>query len=220
MKRRAIIFDLDGTIVTTEACWRHATQELLDFYAPGMDAQSRTQLLDAIHGLALHQSCRLIKERTQLELSLEDLMREKSHRAHALYAAHMKFIPGFVSFHKQLSTLHLKSGIATNADPETAQLSDQLMNLRRFFGPHIYHMGHVNYQNKPNPALYLFAAQQLGVEPHECVAIEDSAHGIAAAKSAGMYCIGINTAHKPTQLQLADCVVQHYRDIKLDELIK
>lgn len=220
MSYKAIIFDLDGTIINTENIWHQASHELIETHAPLLGKAEKKHLFTSIHGLALHQSCRLIKEVAQIDLPVEVLMQEKSARAHELYQKEVRFIRGFVTFHKQLQRMHLKSGIATNATPETAELTDKMLNLRRFFGEHIYNVAHVNYQNKPNPALYLFAAQQLEVDPHYCIAIEDSAHGIAAAKSAGMYCIGINTAKNPAQLAAADRIVDHYRDINLLEIIK
>jgi beta-phosphoglucomutase-like phosphatase (HAD superfamily) len=131
----------------------------------------------------------------------------------------VRFIPGFVQFHKKLATYNLKSGIATNASAETAELTDKLLNLRQFFGEHIYNVSHVNFANKPAPDLYLHAAKQLCIDPIACIAIEDSAHGITAAKAAGMYCIGINTARNRQALAQADCIVDHYNQIDLQNLL-
>ena len=132
----------------------------------------------------------------------------------------MRFIPGFVQFHQQLAPHNLKSGIATNASKETAELTDKILNLRQFFGEHIYNVSHVNFANKPDPALYLHAAQKLCVDPLECIAIEDSTHGVTAAKGAGMYCIGINTARNHQALQQADIIVDHYNQIDLPKLLQ
>ena len=98
-------------------------------------------------------------------------------------------------------------------------MTDKILNLRKFFGEHIYNVSHVNFANKPDPALYLLAAQKLCVEPCECIAIEDSTHGITT-KGAGMYCIGINTAHNRAALQQADIIVDHYSQIDLQNLLQ
>ena len=59
----------------------------------------------------------------------------------------------------------------------------------------------------------------MNIDPINCVAIEDSAHGITAAKRAGMFCIGINTADDKKALCDANFVIDRYKDIKLDKLL-
>ncbi|MCT9928865.1 HAD family phosphatase [Planotetraspora sp. A-T 1434] len=60
---------------------------------------------------------------------------------------------------------------------------------------------------KPDPAGFLTAADRLGVEPVRCVAFEDSLAGIAAARAAGMTCVGVATTHHPDELSHADLVI-------------
>jgi len=219
MNYKAIIFDLDGTIIDTETIWNQASRRLLEKRGITLDAKTDKELFDTIQGLALHKSCLLIKQTAQLPEALDDLIKEESAIAHDLYKQHVRFIPGFVQFHNKIAHLRLKSGIATNASAETAELTDRIMNLRQFFGEHIYNVSHVNFANKPDPALYLHAAKQLCVNPSDCIAIEDSRHGVTAAKNAGMYCIGINTAKNRTALSSADIIVDSYQQINLSELI-
>lgn len=216
---KAIIFDLDGTIIDTETIWDQASRKLISKRGITLEKSVEEELFKQIHGLALHKSCLLIKNAANLSESLEELIREKSELAHELYKSNVRFIQGFQQFHKQVVTHNLKSGIATNASAETAELTDKILNLRQFFGEHIYNVSHVNFANKPDPALYLHAAQKLCVDPINCIAIEDSSHGITAAKSAGMYCIGINTAHNRQALQKADIIVDHYNEINLHNLL-
>jgi HAD superfamily hydrolase (TIGR01509 family) len=218
MGYKAIIFDLDGTIIDTETIWNQASRQLLEKRGIKLDAKTDKELFESIQGLALHKSCLLIKQTAQLSEPLEGLIKEASTIAHDLYKRHVRFIPGFIKFHNKLTRLQLKSGVATNASAETAELTDRIMGLRRFFGKHIYNVSHVNFANKPDPALYLYAAQQLCVNPSDCIAIEDSRHGVTAAKNAGMYCIGINTAKNRTALSGADIIVDSYQQINLSEL--
>ncbi|MEZ0075000.1 HAD family hydrolase [Planotetraspora sp. GP83] len=60
---------------------------------------------------------------------------------------------------------------------------------------------------KPDPAGFLTAADRLGVEPVRCVVFEDSLAGIAAARAAGMTCVGVATTHHPDELSHADLVI-------------
>ena len=57
-----------------------------------------------------------------------------------LYTNNVRFIPGFIQFHRQLATYNLKSGIATNASAETAALTDKILNLASSFLGNIFTM--------------------------------------------------------------------------------
>ena len=77
----------------------------------------------------------------------------------------------------------------------------------------------VNKVCKPNPDIFLHAAKSIGVDPKDCIVIEDSVHGIQAAKAAGMYCIAINTGNDRHLLGQADEIVDCYKQIDLDKLL-
>jgi len=219
-KYDAVIFDMDGTIVNTESIWHNAAQSLLTRRGIVLDPEKEQTLFKQTQGLALHKSVFLIKQAGQLPESVEELITEKSQYAHELYEQGITFIDGFQLFHQKLVQYKLKTAIATNATADTTTLTDQILNLQQFFGKHIYNVTHVDYVNKPDPALYFHAAKQLNIEPTRCIAIEDSINGVKAAKQAGMYCIGINTAKKPELLQEADCIVNGYDNIALEELLE
>jgi beta-phosphoglucomutase len=215
MNPRAIIFDLDGTIVETNAIWGRATHALLERCNISLNGQEKDAFAQRINGLATREICQLIKDMAQSDLSIEEMVQLKHTLAHHLYESGegISFVTGFPEFHAQVAATHLKTGVATNAHETTLQMTNRLMGLSRFFGEHLYSIKEVNNRCKPHPAIYLHVAEKLGVPPSECVAIEDSAHGIAAAKAAGMYCIGINTGNDMRQLREADRVINTYQDL-------
>jgi beta-phosphoglucomutase-like phosphatase (HAD superfamily) len=69
-------------------------------------------------------------------------------------------------------------------------------------------------RGKPAPDIFLHTAQQLGVDPADCVVIEDSAAGVAAARAAGMRVIGITNTLPAGKLQDATAVVADYDAIR------
>lgn len=72
---------------------------------------------------------------------------------------------------------------------------------------------------KPNPDIFLLAAEKLGLAPQDCVVIEDAKHGVGAAKSAGMPCIGYrNSSSGDQDLSEADKIVDHIDLITIDLL--
>jgi len=217
MKYRAIIFDLDGTIVDTEALWHKATDKLIETRHITLTLEKRQELHALITGSTTRRACALIKEMCNLEDDVELLITEKSNYAFELYRQGVNFVQGFLEFHKQVERLNLKMGIATNSCPKSLALAKEQLNLESLFGEHIYDISFVHNIQKPSPEIYLHVAEKIQVKPEHCIAIEDSAHGIAAAKTAGMFCYGINTSKKPEQLQQADLIIDGYHEIDLLE---
>lgn len=211
---------MDGTIVDTTGIWTQATKELLKSKGVVVTPKLQKEIESMIHGLALDKTCAVIKDIIKLDEPIEQLIMQKSRIACDLYKTGITFIKGFEDFHAQVVMRNLKNGIATNADNATFKITKDVLNLERFFGEHTYNIACVDYICKPDPAIYLYTAKKLDVKPEECIAIEDSAHGVKAAKRAGMYCIGINTAGDLEQLKEADHIIQGYNDLNLDLLIK
>ena len=219
MKYKAIIFDMDGTIIDTEHIWKEASKQLIASKNISLTPEQEDDLETQLCGRALPDSCMLIKCIMNLADDVSDLIAEKGRIANNMYPIHAKYIDGFSVFHGQAITLGMQTAVATNACKDTVEVTNATLNLQSYFGRHIYHRSLVS-KPKPHPDLYLHAAQQLGIDPIECIAIEDSPAGLSAAKSAGMFCIGINTAKKREALSDAHMIIDTYDQIDLHNLIK
>ncbi len=128
-------------------------------------------------------------------------------------------VDGFLAFHEKAKKHNLKMAIATNTSSGRIAVINPIVSLDALFGEHIYTTSHVA-QAKPSPDIYLHAAAQLNVAPHECIAVEDTHKGLRAAREAGMFCIGINTGNQPEHLALAHLKIDHYDEIDLETLLK
>ena len=216
---KAIIFDMDGTIIDSNGVWHAATHNFITSKKNDVTHAELAGIQKQAKGLALVATCLIIKNTFNLEESVETLIEEKTGHAIALYKDALKFIPGFKEFFKEVEKHNLKVAIATNSEDKTLALSTETLQLDNFFGEHIYNISHVNNVYKPYPDIYLYAAKRLGIAPEECIAIEDSTHGINAAVSAGMFCIGINTGNDRNALKNAHLIVDNYNEIDLEELL-
>lgn len=207
---KAIIFDLDGTIIDTEQMWALATQQMLQSRGMIYDNLLKNRIHNAVHGLSPIQACTVLKNMIGLSESPEELAAEKTQRAYALIHGNIQFILGFTAFFKRLKLHGFKVAIATNSSTQFVELVDKEIDLSSFFASHIYTPAHVANRYKPLPDIYIYAAQRLEVDPDECLVIEDSAAGIAAAIAAEMVCIGINTADNKMNLGQANFIIETY----------
>jgi beta-phosphoglucomutase len=219
MKFKAIIFDMDGTIIDTGSIWQEATRKVIDHKLSNLSESEKNVILESFHGMSLYDTCSYLKRTFNLSDSIEQLIQEKLDHANILFDRHIAFINGFEQFHKLVKKNNLKYGVATNAVDDTIERTKQALQLHTYFGDHIYGISQVHFKSKPDPAIFLYTAEKLGVTPEECIVIEDSSHGVTAAQAAGMYCIGINTARKLEQIEHAHETVEEYNQIDLKRLL-
>ncbi len=211
---KAIIFDHDNTIAHTEPLWVQSVVEFLQERGIRIKEDALDTFSDKLLGLGLVPIAHLLIQKFKVTDSLDTIQKELCEKIQRAYRADLSFIPGFFDFFKRVQKAGLKAAIASNSDPGSLALAAQRLGLEKLFGTHMYNAADVA-RPKPHPDLYLHASKMLGVRPEECIAIEDSSHGIAAAQAAGMYCVGITTSGKRELVASADLIVDSYDEIRL-----
>lgn len=220
-KYKAIIFDMDGTTIDTDHMWKISNAPILDSHAPHLSALEKNEIIDQFHHLTIYEVWKCVQNHCSIDISSDEIIDENIKHLHDLYETQgISYIPHFHEFHAKIKEHGLKTAIATSSQKETVDIIIKVVSLNNYFKDDIYHVDHVNKAYKPKPDVYLYAAKMLEVEPCNCIAIEDSATGIKAAKAAGMYCIGINTGKNRDNLKQADEIVESYTEIDLDRLLK
>jgi beta-phosphoglucomutase-like phosphatase (HAD superfamily) len=193
-KIKAIIFDMDGTIIDTESTWNKITLQILRKEGINVDnfTVEQTKVLYSLSGMGLFNAITTLKKHFDLKKPVENLVKQKLEIANKMLSK-INFIDGFVSFHQKLTKHDISTSIATNASPENLNYLIKQMGFEEFFGKNIYCIADVNNKAKPEPDLFLHAAKNLNVLPEECVVFEDSLHGFKAAQAAGMKCIAVQS---------------------------
>jgi beta-phosphoglucomutase-like phosphatase (HAD superfamily) len=193
---RAIIFDMDGTIIDTEHVWANATQYSLIKRGHENLSDDQKDFLSSFAGCGLTHWAHSVKKKFNIDDHHETLVHEAIEQAKLELTQVIPFIEGFQEFYAKLGKYNLKTSVATNADLESFSSIIKTMNFKDFFGEHLYCVDHVGGKAKPDPTLFLHAAKKLGVKPEECLVFEDSAYGFQAAQAAGMRCIAIKKPEK------------------------
>ena len=124
-------------------------------------------------------------------------------------------VAGFRQFAGEAMTRGLKVGVGTAGDRHNIAFA--LSHLKMEPVPHAVVGGDEGLPGKPEPAIFLEAAQRLGVEPEACIVFEDAPFGIEAARRAGMRAVAVCTSHAPDELA-GPHVVAQVRDY--NELMK
>ena len=216
-----LIFDVDGVIADTEAVNARASIKVFedlfgikgvkrqDFEAGlGRGAAEYVKAAARIHGLEM--TVEQIKKATQFrqEYFLKILSEEP-----------LPAFPGVLELIEQaLQREDFRLAIATSSTPEKSRAV--LESAKIPFQEMVYITGSDVKNKKPHPELFLLAAERMGIEPANCVVIEDAPNGVQAAKAAGAKCIAVTNSTDAAKLSKADLVCDSLEQIDLQTVVK
>ncbi|MCB2377142.1 HAD family phosphatase [Hymenobacter sp. BT635] len=213
---QTVIFDMDGVLVDTEplhhdAFFRHFAELGIPMtreeYATFLGSSTRNvyQHLKAQFGL-LQDVETLIQRKRELFGKSFDESRE------------LDLLPGARPLIEDLHAAGVPLQLASSASKETIARVFTRFGLYPYFDNLV--SGEDFPKSKPDPAIFLHAAQLAGISPAHCLVIEDSANGVTAAKAAGMYCVGYSSEHSEGQdLHHADQVVAHLGQLSAKQIL-
>lgn len=201
MPLRSVIFDWDGVVVDSSAHHERSWEILAakrglhlppDHFKRGFGKKNNVIIPDLGWATDPAEVDALAKEKEEIYRSL---VREKG----------IEPLPGVRAL---LDALHKKSiprAIGSSTERANLDCLLDMMDLRRFFN--VIVSGEEVIHGKPDPSIFLLAAERLGATPAECVVIEDALVGIEAAKRAGMPVLAVATTEPLDALIHADGVV-------------
>ncbi len=211
---RAVIFDLDGTIIDSEPLHTEAVLRIL--YERGSVLDSRE--LDTYIGISSSVMWSEMRDRFGLQESVEALgTLQHSRNIEMLDDSGSILIPGIMNLLRNIRGQDLATAIASSSTKEYIEAVVERYFLAGYFDCLV--SGEEVPRGKPKPDIFLRTAELLKVEPDSCVVIEDSDNGLTAAREAGIRSVGFRNPNSGRQtLSLADRVVDDIREITLDLL--
>jgi HAD superfamily hydrolase (TIGR01509 family) len=208
----ALIFDFDGVIADSEAI---ANTVLAEFVTELGHSTTLDQALTRYSGRRWDEAV------AEIEASIgksvpSNFSSELKRATLERFRTDLKEVSGAANFIQRFA--HLPRCIASSSSLDRLQLCLSVLTLEAAFGSHVFSADMVA-RGKPHPDIFLFAAGRLGVSPHECLVIEDSAGGIKAAVAAGMTAVGLCAAshiREGHDLKLRDAGAVHLAQSWLD----
>ena len=211
-KNRAVIWDMDGVIADTAPYHFKAWQEV--FQKRGVSfteedfrrnfGQRNDTIIRNVLGDGVSPS------------EIDTIAGEKERDFRQRVSQHIKPLPGAIKLLKLLGKHGFKIALASSAPIENIRLVTQGLGINNCF--HSIVSGRDVAEGKPNPQVFLLAAQKLGVKPKNCIVIEDAVAGISAAKRAGMRCLAITNTQPKTSLMEADLIVDTLEAVSVSDL--
>lgn len=208
---KAVLFDLDGTLVDSMWMWKDIDIEYLGkrgFDLPG-------ELQKDIEGMSLTETATYFKNRFALPESLQEIKKEWMDMARDKYCHQVPLKPGAKEFLLYLKEHQIRTGIASSNGIELVHAVLQAQGVDQYLDS--VHTCCDVKRGKPNPDIYLLVAEELDVKPEECLVFEDIPMGILAGKRAGMRTCAVEDVFSRDQMnekrQLADYYIQDYYDV-------
>jgi HAD superfamily hydrolase (TIGR01509 family) len=213
---QAIIFDFDGTILDTERHEYESWQEIYQQHEVHLPLELWLHQVGTV-SVDFHPY-RHLEQTTRRSLDQEVISARRRQRFLELVAQEA-LRPGVQDLIEAAHGAGLRLGVASSATRDWVEGHLAQRDLRRYFS--VVRTSADVQRVKPDPELYLSALAALEVEPQHALAIEDSRHGLLAAKRAGMKCVvAPNPITQGLDFSEADLVLPSLAGITLADLLK
>ena len=186
---QAVIFDMDGVLVDSEPLFLKAINNVLvnESAEPVTDEENQSKLI----GTTVEETWRRLIEMRGLPESLQSYLGRYELAVREVLQAELIPRPGVRQLIDACSRRNLPQAVASSSLRSWVDLKLETLGLQDSFV--VVLGGDDVSRGKPEPDIYLLAAERLNIPPAQCIAIEDSPVGIAAAVSAGIYTVAVLT---------------------------
>ncbi|MEE8442773.1 MAG: HAD family phosphatase [Dehalococcoidia bacterium] len=211
---RAVIFDLDGVLVDSEPLSRKGLNQAL---TGGGASPITEEEFRRLIGTTAEETWNIIKEMRTLSHPLDYYLKLYDRVFPRILEEELVLQPGAMRVIDEVRARGLPLGLATSSRRRNVDVKLRLVGLNGTFDVII--TGDEVQRPKPAPDIYLGVAQHLNVSPGECLAIEDSPRGVAAAVAAGMNTVGVRTpATAGMDISQANVIIDSLEEFDVDVL--
>ena len=213
MKFKAVIFDLDGTLIDSMGVWTRVDRDFLG----KRNIPVPDDLFDDIAvGNSYVEVAAHFKQKFNLPDSVEDIMNEWTEMVSWHYKNDIPLKAGAKEFLTFLHDNGIKIGVGTSNIHHLTEVVLSAHDVWHYVDAVVD--GQENLRGKPMPDIFLRVAEKLGVLPHECLVIEDVIAGVTAAKNAGMTSFAIEDDYslkdKDQIMEYVDYYARDFHEIK------
>lgn len=205
---QAVIFDLDGTVLSNEDEYETAFERVFRRLNAGVKKNFSHKA-----GIGVRENWeRLLREyKIKTKKSADELAYE-TQLEYLKLLGDVRLRPGFKKFAESLRADKIELALATSNTWSVVEEIFERTGIERYF--ECVTTAEEVHLNKPSPEIYLVTSEKLGIDPAECVVFEDSHPGVVAAKKAGMRVIGIlGGGGNKEDLKRSDLIIRSYEQI-------
>lgn len=184
---KAILFDLDGTLIDSESVHYSCWNELLEPYGAKIGIED---YVANFQGVSITRNAERLRSVYGIQLGVEELI----HGREALYQVRLsrgeiKLMPFATEILQACSRTGVPIGLVTSSARKEADVILKMTGFDPYFKASVTRTEVRNF--KPHPEPYLTAAALMGFDAPDCLAVEDTFSGVSSAKAAGMLCFGV-----------------------------
>jgi HAD superfamily hydrolase (TIGR01509 family) len=212
---QAAIFDMDGLLVDSEPFWREVEIEV--FRTVGLEMDD--EMCKRTTGLPTDTVVRYWYEKHPWHnRSVEEVNADIIQGAYEQIGNNAGPMPGVPAILDLFQQQGIPMAIASASPMHLIEAVLDRLNIRSYFT--LWHSATLEKRNKPHPDVYLGTARKLGVDPHRCVAFEDSGNGLKSAHAAEMLTVSVPADYEfdDPKFDLATLKIPSLTDFELPQL--
>lgn len=211
--KKAVIFDLDGTLIDSMGVWA-----LIDIeYLGSRQIALPENLSKEIEGMQFRETAEYFKKRFKLEDDIETIIKTWNDMAYKKYCSEVELKKGAKKYLEYLKSNNIKIGIATSNSKMLTRTVLESKGVYDLFDT--ISTADEGLKGKPAPDIYLKTCSDLRIKPEECLVFEDVPMGMLAGKNANMTVCAVYDEHSKLTMeqrrQYADFYINNYDELMM-----
>lgn len=213
---KGVIFDMDGVLVNNMSVHFEAFAAMAERYNLSSKQEMDFSHLNGRGNDDIINA--LFPQHIVAQKGVEALAAEKETLYREIYAPKIRPTEGLCDLLKELANNNIRCAVGSSGPRVNVEFVLEKCNITPYFNVAI--SGDMVTKCKPDPEIFLTAAERLGLKPEECLVFEDAISGIRAAQAAGMKVIALTSSHTLEQLQEAipDKIIEDFRGITMSDI--